>query len=120
MPADLSDYKHISGGKVREIYEVDDQTLLMVASDRISAFDFSLEPAITDKGRILTATSMFFFDLLEGVPNHLVGGVEDPRIPESVLGRAMVVKKLEMVPFECVARPSTLSGMRGSSTPPTR
>ena len=104
MPADLSDYKHISGGKVREIYEVDDQTLLMVASDRISAFDFSLEPAIPDKGRILTATSMFFFDLFEGVPNHLVGGVEDPRIPESVLGRAMVVKKLEMVPFECVAR----------------
>ena len=76
----------------------------MVASDRISAFDFSLEPAIPDKGRILTATSMFFFDLFEGVPNHLVGGVEDPRIPESVLGRAMVVKKLEMVPFECVAR----------------
>ncbi|MDK7180584.1 MULTISPECIES: phosphoribosylaminoimidazolesuccinocarboxamide synthase [Corynebacterium] len=104
MPADLSDYKHISGGKVREIYEVDDQTLLMVASDRISAFDFSLEPAIPDKGRILTATSMFFFDLLEGVPNHLVGGVEDSRIPESVLGRAMVVKKLDMVPFECVAR----------------
>ena len=104
MRADLSDYKHISGGKVREIYEVDDATLLMVATDRISAFDFSLEPAIPDKGRILTATSMFFFDLLSGVKNHLAGPVDDPRIPESVLGRAMLVQKLEMVPFECVAR----------------
>ena len=76
----------------------------MVASDRISAFDFSLEPAIPDKGRILTATSMFFFDLLGDVPNHLAGPIDDERIPEEVLGRAMVVKKLDMVPFECVAR----------------
>ena len=104
MRPELSDYAHLAGGKVREIYEVDDNTLLMVASDRISAFDFSLEPAIPDKGRILTATSMFFFDLLAGVPNHLAGPIDDPRIPEEVLGRAMVVKKLDMVPFECVAR----------------
>ena len=104
MRPELSDYAHISGGKVREIYEVDDQTLLMVATDRISAFDFSLEPAIPDKGRILTATSMFFFDLLSDVPNHLAGPIDDERIPEDVLGRAMVVKKLDMVPFECVAR----------------
>ena len=104
MRPELSDYSHISGGKVREIYEVDEQTLLMVATDRISAFDFSLEPAIPDKGRILTATSMFFFDLLSDVPNHLAGPIDDERIPEDVLGRAMVVKKLDMVPFECVAR----------------
>lgn len=104
MRPELSDYTHLSGGKVREIYQVDEDTLLMVASDRISAFDFSLEPAIPDKGRILTATSMFFFDLLSGVPNHLAGPIDDPRIPEEVLGRAMVVKKLDMVPFECVAR----------------
>ena len=103
MRADLSDYKHLAGGKVREIYEVDRETLLMVASDRISAFDFSLEPAIPDKGRILTATSMFFFDLLD-VPNHLAGPIDDPRVPASALGRAMLVKKLDMVPFECVAR----------------
>ncbi|MEH0147197.1 phosphoribosylaminoimidazolesuccinocarboxamide synthase [Corynebacterium sp. Q4381] len=103
MRADLSDYKHLAGGKVREIYEVDSDTLLMVASDRISAFDFSLEPAIPDKGRILTATSMFFFDLLD-VPNHLAGPIDDPRVPDSALGRAMLVKKLDMVPFECVAR----------------
>ena len=104
MRPELSDYTHLSGGKVREIYQVDEGTLLMVATDRISAFDFSLEPAIPDKGRILTATSMFFFDLLAGVPNHLAGPIDDPRIPEEVLGRAMVVKKLDMVPFECVAR----------------
>ncbi|GAA1167074.1 phosphoribosylaminoimidazolesuccinocarboxamide synthase [Corynebacterium glaucum] len=103
MPAELSDYQHISGGKVREIYELDPDHLLLVASDRISAFDYSLEPAIPDKGRILTATSMFFFDLLD-VSNHLAGLIDDPRIPEEVLGRAMVVKKLNMVPFECVAR----------------
>ena len=104
MRPELSDYTHLSGGKVREIYQVDEGTLLMVATDRISAFDFSLEPAIPDKGRILTATSMFFFDLLAVVPNHLAGPIDDPRIPEEVLGRAMVVKKLDMVPFECVAR----------------
>ena len=104
MRPELSDYTHLAGGKVREIYEVDDETLLMVASDRISAFDFSLEPAIPDKGRILTATSMFFFDLLAGVPNHLAGPIDDPRIPEDVLGRSYVVKKLKMIPFECVAR----------------
>ena len=103
MAVELSDYQHISGGKVREIYELDPDHLLLVASDRISAFDYSLEPAIPDKGRILTATSMFFFDLLD-VPSHLAGPIDDPRIPEEVLGRAMVVKKLDMVPFECVAR----------------
>lgn len=103
MRVELSDYNHLAAGKVREIYEVDASTLLLVASDRISAFDYSLEPAIPDKGRILTATSMFFFDLL-GVPNHLAGPIDDPRIPESVLGRAMLVRRLEMIPFECVAR----------------
>ena len=104
MRPELSDYSHLAGGKVREIYEVDDKTLLLVASDRISAFDYSLEPAIPDKGRILTATSMFFLDLLSDVPNHLAGPIDDERIPEDVLGRAMVVKRLDMVPFECVAR----------------
>ena len=59
MSRELSDYTHLAGGKVREIYEVDADTLLLVATDRISAFDHSLEPAIPDKGRILTATSMF-------------------------------------------------------------
>lgn len=99
----LSDYKHLASGKVRDIYEVDDNTLLMVVSDRISAYDFALEPAIPDKGRVLTATSMFFFDAID-FPNHLAGPIDDERIPEEVLGRAIVVKKLDMLPFECVAR----------------
>lgn len=104
MRPELSDYDHLSGGKVREIYEVDADTLLMVATDRISAFDFSLDPEIPDKGRVLTATSVFFFGLLDDVPNHLAGPIDDARIPEDVLGRAQVVKRLQMVPFECVAR----------------
>ena len=104
MRPELSDYNHLSAGKVREIYEVDDDTLLMVATDRISAFDYALEPEIPDKGKILTYTSEFFFDLLDGVPNHLAGPLDDERIPEEVLGSAFVVKKLEMIPFECVAR----------------
>ncbi|GAB3086405.1 phosphoribosylaminoimidazolesuccinocarboxamide synthase [Corynebacterium aquatimens] len=103
MRPELSDYKHLSAGKVREIFEIDADHLLMVATDRISAYDFSLEPAIPDKGKILTKTSEFFFDLID-FPNHLAGPLDDERIPEEVLGRAFVVKRLEMVPFECVAR----------------
>lgn len=103
MRPELSSYTHIASGKVRDIYDIDDNTLLMVASDRISAYDHALEPAIPDKGRVLTATSMFFFDAID-FPNHLAGPLDDERIPEEVLGRAMVVQKLDMLPFECVAR----------------
>ncbi|MDN6138119.1 MAG: phosphoribosylaminoimidazolesuccinocarboxamide synthase [Corynebacterium casei] len=103
MRPQLSDYQHVSSGKVRDIYEVDDDTLLMVVTDRISAYDFALEPAIPDKGRVLTATTMFFFDAID-FPNHLAGPIDDERIPEEVLGRAIIVKKLNMLPFECVAR----------------
>ncbi|MFR9853814.1 phosphoribosylaminoimidazolesuccinocarboxamide synthase [Corynebacterium striatum] len=103
MRPELSSYKHLASGKVRDIYDVDENTLLMVVSDRISAYDHSLDPAIPDKGRVLTATSKFFFDVID-FPNHLAGPLDDERIPEEVLGRAMVVKKLDMLPFECVAR----------------
>jgi phosphoribosylaminoimidazole-succinocarboxamide synthase len=99
----LSDYQHIASGKVRELYRIDDEHLLFVASDRISAFDYILDSEIPDKGRILTAMSMFFFDLIQA-PNHLAGRQDDPRIPEDVLGRALVVRQLEMLPIECVAR----------------
>ncbi len=99
----LSDYQHLSSGKVRELYRVDDDTLLFVASDRISAFDYILDSEIPDKGRILTAMSVFFFDYLDA-PNHLAGPPDDPRIPDEVLGRALVVRRLEMMPVECVAR----------------
>lgn len=103
MRPQLSDYKHLSAGKVRELYEIDDDTLLMVATDRISAYDWILSTPVPDKGRVLTAMSFHFFDIID-FPNHLVGGPEDERIPAEVLGRAMVCKKLDMVPVECVAR----------------
>lgn len=103
MRPELSQYKHLSAGKVREIYEIDDKHILMVASDRISAYDFILDTEIPDKGRVLTAMSQFFFDTID-FPNHLAGPADDPRIPEEVLGRAMVCKKLNMLPFECVVR----------------
>ncbi|MGV9795845.1 phosphoribosylaminoimidazolesuccinocarboxamide synthase [Gordonia sp. NPDC003422] len=100
---DLESYRHVASGKVREIYEIDADTLLLVASDRISAYDHILSPVIPDKGRILAAMSFFWFDAL-GVPNHLVGGPTDDRIPDEVVGRSMVVRKLPMVAVECVAR----------------
>ena len=103
----LTDYQHLASGKVRELYRIDDAHLLFVASDRISAFDYVLDSEIPDKGRILTAMSVFFFDFLEQslqAPNHLAGPADDERIPEAVLGRALVVRQLEMLPVECVAR----------------
>ncbi|KZS75141.1 phosphoribosylaminoimidazolesuccinocarboxamide synthase [Mycobacterium kansasii] len=99
----LSDYQHLASGKVREIYRIDDGHLLLVATDRISAYDYVLDSTIPDKGRILTAMSVFFFGLVD-TPNHLAGPPDDPRIPDEVLGRALVVRRLEMLPVECVAR----------------
>lgn len=99
----LSDYEHLASGKVRELYRVDGETLLFVASDRISAYDHILDSQIPDKGRILTAMSVFFFDLLDA-PNHLAGPPDDERIPAEVLGRALVVQELQMLPVEAVAR----------------
>jgi phosphoribosylaminoimidazole-succinocarboxamide synthase len=99
----LSDYQHLASGKVRELYRIDDGHLLFVASDRISAYDYVLDSLIPDKGRVLTAMSVFFFGLLDA-PNHLAGPPDDERIPEDVLGRALVVKQLEMLPVEAVAR----------------
>jgi phosphoribosylaminoimidazole-succinocarboxamide synthase len=99
----LSDYAHLAGGKVRDLYTIDDEHLLLVASDRISAYDHILSTPIPDKGRVLTAMSVFFFTRLTA-QNHLAGPPDDERIPEEVLGRALVVKKLKMVPVECVAR----------------
>ena len=99
----LSDYQHLASGKVRELYRIDDGHLLFVASDRISAYDHILDSEIPDKGRILTAMSVFFFDLVDS-PNHLAGPPDDERIPTDVLGRALVVEQLEMLPVEAVAR----------------
>ncbi|AZI59066.1 phosphoribosylaminoimidazolesuccinocarboxamide synthase [Nakamurella antarctica] len=100
----VGDYRHLASGKVRDLYTVDDELLLLVASDRISAYDHVLPSPIPDKGRILTAMSVFWFNLLAPVIGNHVVAVEDSRIPESVRGRALLVKKLDMLPVECVAR----------------
>jgi phosphoribosylaminoimidazole-succinocarboxamide synthase len=95
---------HLHSGKVRELYRTPDGRLLMVASDRISAFDHILSPAIPDKGRILTAMTVWWFEqLADIVPNHMLG-VADPSIPPQWRGRAMLCTPLDMVPVEAVAR----------------
>ena len=97
-------YPHLHRGKVRDLYEVDDDTLLLVASDRISAYDYVLDSEIPDKGKVLTALTLWWLELLgDLVPNHLVSA-DDERIPADVRGRAMLVRRLDMVPVECVAR----------------
>jgi phosphoribosylaminoimidazole-succinocarboxamide synthase len=93
--------KHLHSGKVRDLYETDDGLLLMVASDRMSAFDHVLEPGIPDKGEILTRLSLWWFDQLKDVvPNHVVSA----EVPAEFAGRAILCRKLRMVPVECVAR----------------
>lgn len=100
----LDAYEHVASGKVRDIYAVDGEHLLLVASDRISAYDWVLPTEIPDKGAVLTALSTWWFDQLGGiVPHHLVS-VDDPRIPGETRGRAMLVRRLAMVDVECVAR----------------
>ncbi|MCA1781197.1 MAG: phosphoribosylaminoimidazolesuccinocarboxamide synthase [Dermatophilaceae bacterium] len=110
MTPTIPGYAHVYSGKVRDLYspvdpatgEPDGDRLLLVASDRISAFDFALEPAIPDKGAILTRLSLWWFDqLADLVPNHVVSGTD---VPEEVAGRAVLVRHLEMLPVECVAR----------------
>jgi len=96
-----SEYTHIYSGKVRDLFETPDGKLLFVASDRISAFDYVLPTVIPDKGRILTAMSLWWFDRLQGiVPNHII----TTNVPFAVNGRATICERLEMLPIECVAR----------------
>ncbi|MET7278160.1 phosphoribosylaminoimidazolesuccinocarboxamide synthase [Kribbella sp. NPDC005582] len=91
--------KHIHSGKVRDLYELESGELLMVASDRQSAFDWILSTPIPDKGKVLTAMSLWWFEQL-GVPNHIIS----TDVPAEVAGRAVICEKLEMFPVECVAR----------------
>ncbi|GAB3776488.1 phosphoribosylaminoimidazole-succinocarboxamide synthase [Nocardioides ginsengisegetis] len=92
---------HLHSGKVRDLYELPDGHLLMVASDRISIFDFVLDSTIPDKGEILTRMSLWWFDqLADLVPNHVVS----TDVPDAVRGRAVVCERLDMFPVECVAR----------------
>jgi phosphoribosylaminoimidazole-succinocarboxamide synthase len=94
----------VHSGKVRDLFRTDDGRLVMVASDRISAFDYVLASTIPDKGRILTAMTAWWFGQLDGVVgNHLLA-LDDPLLPDVWRGRAMVCTPLEMVPVEAVAR----------------
>ena len=93
--------RHIYSGKVRDLYQTEDGVLLLVASDRISAFDYVLATPIPDKGKILTRLSAWWFErLADIVPNHLVSA----SIPAEFAGRTLACMPLEMLPVECVAR----------------
>jgi phosphoribosylaminoimidazole-succinocarboxamide synthase len=93
----MSEVVHVGSGKVRELYAIDEERLLLTASDRISVFDVVLPTEIPDKGRVLTGLSGYWFTRTqEIVPNHLLGIRED--------GRSMECRRLEMLPIECVVR----------------
>ncbi|GAA1364899.1 phosphoribosylaminoimidazolesuccinocarboxamide synthase [Brevibacterium luteolum] len=108
-PQSLPGWQHVYSGKVRDMYVPADgpaelaeaERVLLVASDRISAYDFVLDTPIPDKGAVLTGLSLWWFDqLAEVIGNH----VTSTDVPEAVAGRAMVCRPLEMFPVECVAR----------------
>lgn len=107
--ADLPGYEHVYSGKVRDLYApIDAETgkasedlLLLVASDRISAYDYVLDSVIPDKGRILTQMSLWWFEqFADLVPNHVIS----TDVPEAVAGRAVLVQRLQMLPVECIGR----------------
>jgi phosphoribosylaminoimidazole-succinocarboxamide synthase len=94
-------WTHLRSGKVRELYTNEKGELLLVASDRISAFDYILPTEIPEKGKLLTQLSLFWFEMMSDlVPNHLMS----TDVPEEFAGRGVIVKPLEMFPIECVAR----------------
>ncbi|HWS49771.1 MAG TPA: phosphoribosylaminoimidazolesuccinocarboxamide synthase [Microbacterium sp.] len=96
-------WRHIYSGKVRDLYASEDAAdtrILVVASDRVSAFDFVLSPGIPEKGALLTRLSRWWFAQLDDVANHLADG----DVPASVADRAMLAQSLEMLPIECVVR----------------
>jgi len=100
-PPAIPGARHVHSGKVRDLYELGSGDLLMVASDRISAFDHVLGTTIPDKGEILTRMSLWWFEqLADLVPSHVVS----TDVPADVRGRAVVCERLEMFPVECVAR----------------
>src|SRR5215831_3334548 len=111
LRTDFSDLKLRASGKVRDVYDVSDDTLLFVASDRISAFDYVLATGIPHKGKVLNQISLFWFDFLKDVvPNHLITAdvreypAEIQKYAEQLRGRSMVVMSADMVPVECVVR----------------
>jgi phosphoribosylaminoimidazole-succinocarboxamide synthase len=97
----INGWQHLRTGKVRDLYTNSENEILLVASDRISAFDWVLPSEIPNKGAILTQLSLFWFELLEDiVPNHIVSD----EVPNQVSDRAVIVKPLDMFAIECVAR----------------
>lgn len=101
MSTVIEGWEHLRSGKVRDLYTNKDGQLLIVASDRISAFDYILPTPIPGKGKLLTQLSLFWFEMLNDlVPNHLIS----TDVPASVKDRAVIVKPLDMFPIECVAR----------------
>ncbi|HET6240408.1 MAG TPA: phosphoribosylaminoimidazolesuccinocarboxamide synthase [Arthrobacter sp.] len=109
---ELPGWKHVYSGKVRDLYVPVDASItarfgrecvLVVASDRISAYDHVLSSEIPDKGRILTQLSLWWFEQL-GVEHHVLASTVDGGVPAAVEGRAMICKKLDMFPVECIAR----------------
>jgi len=97
----IESFHHIYSGKVRDIYQNDSNQLLFVATDRISAYDWVLPSEIPDKGKILTQLTLWWLEQLSSITNnHLIS----TQVPQAVIGRAMIVKKLEMLPIECVVR----------------
>jgi phosphoribosylaminoimidazole-succinocarboxamide synthase len=98
---EVAGWTHLRTGKVRDLYTNDKNELLIVASDRISAFDWVLPTEIPNKGKILTQISLFWFELLSDiVPNHIIS----TDVPATVVGRAVIAKPLQMFAIECVAR----------------
>ncbi len=111
LQTDFQDLKLHASGKVRDVYQIDDERLLFVATDRISAFDYVLATGIPNKGRVLTQISLFWFDFLSDiVPNHMItADVEQypqalQKYAEVLRGRSMIVQRAEMFPVECVVR----------------
>ena len=101
MSAVIEGWNHLRSGKVRDLYTNTNGELLIVASDRISAFDYILPTPIPGKGKLLTQLSLFWFEMFSDlVPNHLIS----TDVPNEVKDRAVIVKPLEMFPIECVAR----------------
>ncbi len=100
MYESVLDLPLVHAGKVRELYALGEDRLLMVATDRVSAFDFVLDPPIPDKGEILTRMSLWWFDQLSDIDNHVISA----DVPDAVAGRAVVCERLEMIEIECVAR----------------
>lgn len=111
LHTDFPDLKLYASGKVRDLYRVDNEHLLLVATDRISAFDYVLATGIPNKGSVLTQLSLFWFDFLKDiVPNHLVTADADlypqhlRKYAAQLRGRSMLVVHADMVPVECVVR----------------